>query len=77
MESEPFKRCSCGFTYSLEEWRALARCGSIVDIEALEPSEGDAEPIQPFEMRTCRECGTTISQYVPYRGGTPYPRRRT
>jgi hypothetical protein len=69
----PFVRCTCGATYSVEEWRRLPRIGGIVDVEAEHPPAIGEEPIEPFEMRTCTECHSTISKNVPYEGGSAYP----
>jgi hypothetical protein len=69
-----FMICSCGKRYTLEAWRKLPRAG-IVDVErdlATPPPPGEGS-VEPFELRTCLACGSTVSKVVPYPGGSDYP----
>jgi hypothetical protein len=70
-----FKICTCGKRYTLEEWRKLPRTG-VVDIErdpAAPPRAPGESPIEPFELRTCPVCRSTVSKVIPYPGGSEYP----
>ncbi len=68
-----FKKCSCGATYTLEEWCALERVGFLDTERELQKLDGEhyvpptpKEVVPPFEMRDCAACGSTISVVVPY-----------
>jgi hypothetical protein len=50
---DPFKRCACGRSYTLDQWRRLPICG-------LGQGLDDAHPIS---HRHCR-CGSTIAVTV-------------
>jgi hypothetical protein len=67
-----FKSCPCGAAYTLEEWRALPRVG-IVDVERDLPAAPNEAPVDPFELRTCSVCGSTVGKPIPYEGGSEYP----
>jgi hypothetical protein len=71
-QPEALVRCTCGVSYSVEEWRAIPRVG-ITDIELTCPAGPGEEVLEPFESRTCPRCGSTISTVIPYPGGTTYP----
>jgi len=51
--SNPFKRCACGRSYTLSQWRQLPICGLGQGID-------DAHPLS---QRHCR-CGSTIAVTV-------------
>jgi hypothetical protein len=47
---DPFKRCACGRSYTLDQWRRLPICGLGIGLD-------DAHPLS---QRHCR-CGSTIA----------------
>lgn len=53
MKLFPFKKCSCGKTYSKAEWEALPLLGC-------QPTEED-DFAYVLEMKNCTSCGSTIT----------------
>jgi hypothetical protein len=37
------------------------------------PTEPGERPLTALELRTCTSCDSTISQVIPYEGGSAFP----